>query len=449
MKNKTLITIAFLLFVQFASAQNDSTIVYKKRVLESSEIDFMFSYYSQEGNNAAVSGGIGTEELTDAVPTIVISIPINEDDVLTIDAAISAYTSASSSNVDPFDGADPADPFQATSGASGADTWINVNGSYSHSSDDRNKIWSAKASLASEYDYFSVGIGGTYTRLFNKKNTEITAKANLFIDSWTAIYPSELRPFKNGQNAQGVSKLFDRPIVGANYSPTFNGFTNKGRNSYSTGINLVQILSKRMQGALLVDFVYQEGLLSTPFQRVYFSDRDSSKIGNFRLADDIERLPGSRLKTAVGGRLNYYINEFIVLKTYYRYYNDDWGITSHTASIDLPIKVGKGFTFYPGFRYYSQSAANYFAPYSKHLSTDEFYTSDFDLSKYNATQYSLGISYTDIFAKKHIWKYGLKSIDLKYSLYERDSGLKASLISFGIKFVLDKKNTELSETLSE
>ncbi len=53
--------------VHFLTAQqeeNNSVGVegYKKRVLENTEIDFLSSYYSQEGNNAAVSGGTGTEE---------------------------------------------------------------------------------------------------------------------------------------------------------------------------------------------------------------------------------------------------------------------------------------------------------------------------------------------------------------------------------------------------
>ena len=440
MKRITLLILSFFTFSSVLFSQADSTQVYKKRVLESAEIDFMFSYYQQDGNNAAVSGGSGTEELTDAVTTFVIAIPLNSDDVLSIDAAISAYTSASSSNVDPFDGNGVADRFQATSGASGADSWINVNGVYSHSSDDRNKVWSAKASLATEYDYFSIGVGGSYTQLFNKKNTELTANGNIYIDKWTTIYPIELRAFSNGgAGSNGKRNLLTRDMIeGANYNPSFAGFPDKGRNSYSLGISLLQILSKRMQGAILVDLVQQQGLLSTPFQRVYFSDLDSSFIGNFRLADDIERLPKTRFKTAVGGRLNYYINEYIVLKSYYRFYTDNWGISSNTASLEVPIKIGKGFTFYPGYRYYQQSASDHFAPYSQHISTEEFYTSDFDLSKYNANQYSLGISYTDIFTKRHIGFLGMKSIDLKYSIYERNTGLKASLISFGVKFVLDK-----------
>ncbi len=75
----------------------------KKRILETTEIDFLTSYYTQDANNAFVTGGIGDEYLTDFTPTIIVKMPLN-DDVLTIDAGISAYTSASSSNLDLFDG---------------------------------------------------------------------------------------------------------------------------------------------------------------------------------------------------------------------------------------------------------------------------------------------------------------------------------------------------------
>jgi hypothetical protein len=196
-------------------------------------------------------------------------------------------------------------------------------------------------------------------------------------------------------------------------------------------------LSKNIQGSLTLDFVKQEGLLSTPFQRVYFSDVLDSFIEDFHLADDVERLPDTRFKATIGGRLNYYINETIALRTFFRYYLDDWGINSNTASIEVPIKITDQFTFYPSYRYYSQTNADYFAPYEEHLSTETFYTSDYDLSKFNANQYGFGVSYTDIFTKSHIWKLGIKSIDLKYANYKRNTGLSANIISAGIKFVMD------------
>lgn len=421
--------------VSFAQQSPDSIQVYKKRVLETAEMDFLTSYYRQDGDNAAVSGGIGTEELTDFTGTYIISIPLNYDDILTIDAGISAYTSASSSNIDPFDDG-PSDAFQASSGASGADTWMNLTGSYSHSSDDRNAIWSAKVSVSSEYDYFSVGAGGSYTKLFNEKNTELSINANAFFDSWSTIYPVELRSFAEGENGLN-SRLFRRNTItgNTNYNPIFSEFDNTGRNSYSLGLGFSQILHKNVQGTLALDFIQQQGLLSTPFQRVYFGDVADSYIDKFQLADAIEQLPDNRFKVAIGGKLNWYINEFITLRTFYRYYSDDWGIASHTASIEVPIKITPKFTLYPSYRFYNQTDADYFNPYETALSTDEFYTSDYDLSKFSANQFGFGISYTDIFTNAHIMNWGLKSIDLKFYQYDRNTTLSSSMITAGVKFV--------------
>lgn len=408
-------------FFSFSVLAQDSIPTYTKRVLETTEVDIIASYYSQDGDNAAVTGGRGTEELTDFAPSIIIAIPLNADDVFTIDAGVSAYTSASSSNVDAFDSDDPADPFVASSGASASDLWANGVLSYSHSSDDRNKVWGAKVSVSSEYDYFSVGFGANYTYLFNEKNTEISANANVYLDQWSLIYPEELRfDLENDTEFEDLDPL-----------------PNKNRNSYSLGLGFSQILSKNSQASLSLDLVQQEGLLSTPFQRVYFSDRPDNFVENFQLADDIERLPDTRFKIAIGGRLNYYINEIFVLRTYYRYYTDDWGIDSHTASLEVPIKIGSKFTVYPSYRFYNQTASDYFYEYNTALSTNEFYTSDYDLSKFTAHQYGLGVTYTDIFTNFKISKWGLKSVDLKFNQYNRDSGLEFFLISTGLKFVHD------------
>ncbi len=415
MKYKIQSVIALLFIAANLSAQTEQKEeVYKKRVLESTEIDFLNSYYTQDGDNAAVTGGEGTEQLWNVTPNIVVSMPLTDDDVLTIDAGVSAYSSASSSNINPFDGNNDADKYQASSGASRMDALSHFKVSYSHSSDDRNTVYTANTGISAEYDYFSFGFGGSLTKLFNQKNTEISLKANTFIDKWSLIYPIELRNLSS-----------------------FNEIESGNRNSYSAGLSLSQILTSKIQGVLNFDVIYQDGLLSTPFQRVYFADvEDTFLFGTqFPSADDIERLPDNRLKTALGGNLNFYLNEKVVIRTFYRYYQDDWDIQSHTASIEVPVKLSEYFTIAPYYRFYNQSAADYFAPFNQHLSTNEFYTSDYDLSEYDANQYGLGLAYTDIFLEKGIWRLRLKSIDLKYNYYERNSGLKAHIATLGVKFV--------------
>ena len=97
---KIKIILLFLILGVKSFSQDGSE--FKKRVLESTEVDFLLSYYNQDGFKSAVSGGIGSEKLTDLATNLVISMPLNDDSVITVDLGISAYSSASSSNINPF-----------------------------------------------------------------------------------------------------------------------------------------------------------------------------------------------------------------------------------------------------------------------------------------------------------------------------------------------------------
>lgn len=426
-------------FAAEAQEKDSTEVSYKKRVLEATEVDFLMSYYKQDGVHSAVSGGRGMEKLTDVTPTIVVTMPLNDDDVLTVDVGVSAYSSASSGNINPFDSNTPS-PWQASSGASASDQLTSLVMNYSHSSDDRNTIWNAHISGSVEYDYHSIGFGGGYTKLFNDKNTEFNASANVYLDQWKPIYPKELQDFADFGLNGGIFHRFtittDDPLNFASYNPEkFKFHNNKNRNSYALSLSLSQVFSKKIQASFFVDILQQQGLLSTPYQRIYFSDKPNYYINEFQLADDIERLPDTRFKLPIGMRWNFYVNERITLRTYYRYYWDNWGIDSHTASIEIPVKLSDKFTIYPMYRYYTQNASKYFAPYEMHLSTEEYYTSDYDLSTFVANQYGGGISYTDIFTSAKIWKFGIKNIDLRFNHYDRNDGLSANIVSFGIKFI--------------
>ena len=429
----------FIAAVGFSQEKDSSEVAYKKRVLESIEVDFLMSYYKQDGIHSAVSGGNGMEELTNITPTFVVAIPLNDDDILTVDAGISAYSSASSGNINPFDSNTPS-PWQASSGASAQDVLTSLVLNYSHSSDDRNTIWNGHVSGSVEYDYFSIGFGGGVSRLFNGKNSEVTVNANVYLDTWKPIYPKELQDFAdfNGMNGGIYDNFVIIPgqISSEVYDPSnFKEHNQKNRNSFALSLAFSQVVTKKVQGSIFMDVLYQNGLLSTPYQRVYFADKGDFFINEFQLADDIERLPDNRFKLPIGTRWNFYLNEKFTLRTYYRYYFDDWDILSHTFNIEIPYKLTDKFTLIPMFRYYSQQQSKYFAPYEGHVSTDKFYTSDYDLSTFTANQFGFGFGYTDIFTNAKIWKFGLKNIDFRYNHYDRSDGLSANIFTFGIKFV--------------
>lgn len=467
------IALLFICFYGFLHAQ-DSTLVFKKRVQESTEIDFISSYYQQDGVHSAVSGGIGSENLQDIASNIIITMPMHMDGVLTVDLGVSAYTSASSSNINPFTiddeqedrkgranpGAITGTPWQASSGASRQDALTSVVIGYAHHSNNRNKIWNTNLSFSNEYDYTSIGLGGGYAYLMNQKNTEFNVKFNVFLDQWRPIYPIEFRQFQwNG--TQWNSGIFANTTIwdsngntSTDYHPIkFKPWQSSERNSYSVSLGLSQILNKNMQFSVFLDLVRQMGNLSTPYQRIYFADKPDFFIGNpdmisvyttlqntgvYQLADDVERLPSTRNKIPIGIRWNYYINEQFILRTYYRYYWDDWGIQAHTAQLETPIKISEKFSIIPNYRYSQQSSSDYFAPFNQHLSTERYYTSDYDLSEFQAHAYGIGLQYYDLLNSKHIWKFGIKNFDIRYQHYSRSDGLAADIISFGVKFIWDK-----------
>ncbi len=460
-------------------AQNDEEgQTFKKRVLESTEVSILSSYYDQKGDHAAVTGGIGNEKLNDAAGDISVAIPLNDDDILSIDGTISAYSSASSSNLNPFSGASSDDdnyydsettgtPWVQSSGASKSDVWLNLNTGYSHSSDDRNFIWGVNANIANEYDYRSLGGGFNLAKLWNEKNSEINIKFNTYLDQWKPQYPTEIHTYDvtggnlNADFFNGVS-IYDQNGMATNKNSTATWrpittelIPTKKRNTYSTTLTFSQIINQKAQFSIFSDLVIQKGWLANPMQRVYFMDRPNYYIGNkndipiyastenkgiFQLADDIERLPQNRLKIPIGTRFNYYFNEYLVLRTYYRYYYDDWDVRSNTINVELPIKLSDKFTVYPAYRYYNQSAAKYFAPYEEHVSTDEFYTSDYDLSQFDANQFGFGFKYTDLLTKAHISRLGLKNISLNYNYYQRSNNLKANIASLGFNFAVKKRD---------
>lgn len=472
-----LVVILLLSFNPLKAQQMDSLRQFKKRLLETVEVDLLMSYYEQEGTHAAVTGGLGNEYLTDYNPTIVVRIPLSEDEVLTADVGISAYTSASSSNGNPFNqtGASygsnndqptappKGSPWITSSGASAKDVLTTLSFNYQKASDDRNQFWGLTLGGSTEYDYESFSFGGSFTKLWNDKNTELTLKTQLFFDRWKPIIPTELHEYETFQSTflyNPDSYFYAVSIIDAlgnsvaSYEPTnFTSYLQTNRNSYAFSVGFSQILSPKLQGAVFMDFVLQEGLLSNPLQRVYFQDRSDYYIGNFNtlanydspenddlfhLADDVERMPSQRIKTPIGMRLNYYFNEYMVFRSYFRHYNDDWGIRSNTLQLEFPVRFSLSWKIVPIYRYYNQTAADFFAPYNQNLSTDRNYTSDYDLSKFTANQWGVSFGYRSVLSTTSIAGFGLKSAQLRLQNYQRSDGLNAFIVSTAVQFVLDK-----------
>ncbi len=332
------------------------------------EINILSTFYDQDGSHSPVTGGEGTEKLNDFSNVIILNVPLDKSNSIGFYGGADAYSSASTDNID-----------TNVSSASSEDVRAYGTLSYNHKNLKKGEIYGVRAGFSKEFDYRSFSAGFNASKEWNQGNTELNFTGQAFFDNWLGKHdktdPIELI----------YPELWILPYI---YENQF--LTTSKRNSFNAQIYLSQVLNKRMQLSLSAEAIYMNGLLSTPFHTVYFADQPEMLF-------DIERLPSSRLKIPLGLRFNWFPLDYLVLRTNYRYYFDDFGITAHSFDIEMPVKLSYNFTLSPFYRYHTQSAANYFAPKNTHISTSEFYTSDFDLSALDSHKFGLGLRFAPVY----------------------------------------------------
>lgn len=380
----------------YAQNTNDST-GFKSRKLKVEEINLVSSYYKQDGDNAAVTGGIGSQKLTDIANTIDMKLTKYDKKLrkhsFGFEIGIDHYTSASSDMID----------LKANSSASHADTRFYPSANWMVENEKKGTGFGIGASYSTEFDYQSFGGNIMFSKKTKNRNGEFTAKIQAYFDQVNQILPVELR---TNTNPQGHEE----------HGPAEPRHTFAGSLSYS------QIVNQRLQVMFLADVVQQAGYLSLPFHRVYFNNATVHQ----------ELLPDTRLKIPLGVRASYFLGDRFIIKGYYRFYTDDWGLTSHTANLEVPVKITPFLSVSPFYRFYNQSAVKYFAPYGKHTNQDEYFTSNYDLSKFNSNFYGAGIRIAPPKGVLGIQRFNM--LELRYGHYTKNIGMNSDIISLNLKF---------------
>ncbi|MES3017187.1 MAG: DUF3570 domain-containing protein [Bacteroidota bacterium] len=401
MKKISLAAIAFYMSILSTFAQTPERTVsdssaYQSRKLKLEEVNFVSSHYRQDGNNSAVTGGIGTEKLTDFANSIDLHVSkyglSGRKNTFNFELGIDTYTSASSDKIDPT----------TISSASSSDIRIYPSLNWTREDEKTGNSFGFTGSYSTEYDYQSVGAGINLTRLSKDKNRQFDFKAQAFLDTWKVILPIELRSVggRGGEKSSGSSP----------------------RNSFSTSFSISQVINQRLQALIIVEPSYQHGLLATKYQRDYFTD------GTVRA----ENLPGDRYKLPIALRLNYFMGDQFILRSFYRFYTDSWGIRAHTAELEVPIKLSSFFSVSPFYRYNKQDGTRYFAPYGKHSTAETYYTSDYDLSSLHSNFIGAGIRLSPPNGVLGVQR--ISDMELRYGHYSRSTDLTSDAITLAVKF---------------
>jgi len=415
----------------FSQAPSPDSAGYKPKKLKLDEVNFVTSYYDQTADKSAVMGGDpgpkGIANVTDFASGLDLTF-IGFDhkqrkNTLAMGLGIDYHTAASQAYVD------------SNGTAKDDGTRIYPTLSWTRENDQKGTSFGLGAYYSAEHGYYhSFGLNGSVSKK-NKTNGEFSLKIVGFFDKINMIYPSEFYPVDSVKSAPVTDSIVYRTSASGHTTAYIyrNGqqvgetkshkqeTPTKPRNTFTASLSFSQIINQRMQGSVEMDLVYQTGYLGLPFHRVFYNTGK----------DTIENLPSQRFKIPIGFRLNYFLGDNIILRSYYRFYADSWGLVSNTFNLEVPVKITPFVSISPFYRLYMQSAARYFAPYKEHSEEEQYFTSNYALASFTSNLLGAGIR---LAPPKGILMNGLSVLELRYSHYMQTTDLNANIISLNLTF---------------
>lgn len=228
------------------------------------------------------------------------------------------------------------------------------------------------------------------------------------------------RDYNNGLTTVSAGFSYSSDEIFPTDAVVFNRVEEEEKQSSSLFVSVSQIINQVSSFQSALSFTEQSGFLSDPY-----------KLRDIR--------PDNKTQIAWSNSYRrFFVWANAALHVNYRYYHDDFGISSHTSDLSWHQNLGRTFQLVPQLRYYSQSAANFFTNVDDFLMPiSEYQSSDYRLSAFGAV--SGGIS---VIADMGSWKATLTAerylANDKYSAYDVSQPstalVKYNRVSLGIDF---------------
>jgi hypothetical protein len=236
--------------------------------------------------------------------------------------------------------------------------------------------------ISNEYDYLSVAFNGSFARDFDQKNTTLSAGLSYAFDT---IDPEGGRPVPFSEMVVDVGQFASEEA----YENAFDATRQEGSDDKTT-IDLLfgvtQVINRRMLMQFNYGYSMSDGYHTDPFK--VLSVVDSQGLTQTLLH---ENRPDERSRHNFYWQTKYAMDNGVA-DVSYRFSTDDWEIDSHTIDSRLRFNLTDGSYIQPHFRYYQQSAAEFYQPFL--LDGDpapQFASADYRLGE--MTAYTLGLKY--------------------------------------------------------
>ena len=257
-----------------------------------------------------------------------------------VDVGVSEETMSGASPWATVTGPD-GEPALIMSGATIEDSRTEVNVSAAQYGEHRSTSLMLSRSNEDDYEASAVSVSGEWS--FNGDLTTLSLGASYSSDT---IEPSD-------------AALFGR-------------VTREERRTRSASVGISQVLDRMSAVYAGFSLTDHTGYLSDPY-----------KLRDVR--------PGGRLERALSVRYRrFLLSPNAALHVDYRFFDDDWGIASHTLQTSWYQNVSTVVQVVPNVRYYSQSEADFYLPVDNFgLPLHASQSSDFRLSAYGAITFGL------------------------------------------------------------
>jgi len=190
----------------------------------------------------------------------------------------------------------------------------------------------------------------------------------------------------------------------------------KSKNVDNYSLALTQVLSRRSIMQLGYTLQNNEGYLSTGNRQIV--------LENDLIFDEF--LPSNRIRQAMAIRYAHWLATRTALHFSYRYYQDDWDLSSNTFEVKAYQTLNKRWQLRGEMRFYEQSAVEFMK--ASYTGTEQYLTSSSSLKAFTSRLAGLKLSYTPA-------NLGGSQFQVKYERYSQSSGLEGDIFMLAAELV--------------
>lgn len=215
--------------------------------------------------------------------------------------------------------------------------------------DDRSNNVVFGGYLSNEDDYSGRSLFVNYVHALNNQNTSLGIALSTLSDKWN---------------------LSDLP--------------RNDRKGNQADISVTQFLSPTLQLQLGYTYISSKGYLASPYRFI-------KQSAHLPLTQ--ESLPDSRKGKAYSLRMVKELNSTTSLNIAYRYYSDDWNISSHTINTELYKDLRKDYTLGSRLRLYRQRESAFTKDITSYDGSEKYIPIDYKYSAFNSYMAGINIIY--------------------------------------------------------